>query len=79
MHKQEAVREEALPGEVHRAGDSEYEGLGPPQHRPPLAHLRGYNFLNADDGWIFIVMEFCDKGNIYAIQGQRDHGIFDFD
>jgi serine/threonine protein kinase len=33
---------------------------------------------DADEGWIFIVMEYCDRGNVYSAQGQREGGVFAF-
>lgn len=29
-----------------------------------------------DDGWNFMVMEYCDMGNLYNIQAQKPNKIF---
>lgn len=36
-------------------------------------------FPHSDEGWIFIVMEFCDRGNIYSMQTQRENGLISFE
>jgi hypothetical protein len=33
---------------------------------------------HVDEGWIFIVMEYCDRGNVYSAQGQKEGGLFSF-
>ena len=30
-----------------------------------------YYYPNVDDGWIFMVMEYCDMGNISTIQTEK--------
>ena len=36
-------------------------------------------FLFLDDGWIFMVMEYCDQGNLFSIQKDKPNQLFSFD
>ena len=77
MHQQEAIHQETLPKQIYRPINSNLEIVEPSQYSPPYPSLLRYTYLNSDEGWIFIVMEFCDKGNVSSFQSSKEGGVFE--
>lgn len=67
----ESTRPETpLPGEVHKAGNRSDEDPETPQPRPTVEHNREYIFCDAAQDYYFMVLEYCDGGNLLTYQSK---------
>lgn len=52
---------------------------GAPEHREAVQDVRGYMAVDLEGDWYFLVMEYCDMGNLYSMQSKLTNKVFSFE
>lgn len=62
--------------EKPHTGDQHHGSTVASQYRKIVQNLRRYTHHNVDGDWYFLVMEYCDMGNLYTIQSKLNNKVF---